>query len=79
MVAIQRLRKNGVPLETIEKVTPGTMAAMMALRTETHTALPSNQALRLWRDMTETFKGLPDLHALVHGTQPEIEAMLERT
>lgn len=78
LMAIQKLRHNGMTLAEIAVVDPKTLGQVITLRRENRQPLDPAQATRLCTDIHETFGGLPDLKALVSGTPPEIAELLAR-
>ena len=79
LMAIQKLRRNGMPLAEIAVVDPKTLGQVITLRSENGLALPEAQARSICSDIRETFGGLPDLKALVSGTPQEISELLARS
>ncbi len=79
LMAILKLRQNGLPLADIAVADPKTVGQVLTLRRADRKPLEADKAERLCRDIRETFAGLPDLKALVGGSPPEIEALLARS
>lgn len=78
LMAIQKLRNNGLPLAEIAQATPRTINLWLTLKRQDGRLLPDDQADRICRDIRETFAALPDLKALLDGTPQQINELLQR-
>ncbi|MCJ7682025.1 MAG: hypothetical protein MUP70_14960 [Candidatus Aminicenantes bacterium] len=67
MVAITRLRKNGLTLKEIRNITPKILVEKIMFNNSKGEKLSDEKATQFVRDIRETFLGLGDLQALADG------------
>ncbi len=67
LLAMSRLRKNGVRLVELRALGADGLAEKMVFHTPGRTPLPADKARRITQDILETFGRLPELQALAEG------------
>ncbi len=79
LMAIQKLRNNGLTLQEIAVVDPKTLGEVITLRRENHQPLDPKSSRAICTDIHQAFAGLPDLAALLNGTPEKIDELLARS